>query len=258
MTAAAQPAQAQADDQSTADVADLAAGSPSIQELDQEHGTGPRDTALDDGSAVIELVEASPADVLDPDSGRAGGADDREGQLVDQGVAALGPATLVARPVLPAWCASRAEFVDAAGWAARHAAHVTAFHALRLPLYWCRLATRSPVGMARLIAGLWRWTTDAAGHAVRAGMAGSGVDPRDFIRVTQQRREIVRGRLAITAALVVGLAFTGWAVLLTAPPAALVASSAALLALLGVRWSGRGSAGHLPRRGFGNGAAVDG
>ncbi|MGH3814269.1 MAG: hypothetical protein ACRDUV_17765, partial [Pseudonocardiaceae bacterium] len=50
------------------------------------------------------------------------------------------------RRVLPVWVRDREAVQAAVRWAVGYYAHCTAFHLVRLPLYWCRLAARAPVG----------------------------------------------------------------------------------------------------------------
>ena len=80
------------------------------------------------------------------------------------------------RPVLPAWLRSWDTFRAAAVWAAARSAHLVAFHALRLPLYWLRLVGRSPVGLGRTLGLLVALgvATRRAGRCGRTWPRGRG------------------------------------------------------------------------------------
>lgn len=138
------------------------------------------------------------------------------------------------RPILPAWVKSWPAFRGATSWWLRHAFHVGAFHGIRLPVYWLRLMARAPVGMARIISALWRWSTDPDGRAVRSAMKTPGSDPAVFIRLTEQRHGIVRTRLLITAAGSVAVGLASWLVLTSTSLAVIAATAAGLLTILGV------------------------
>ncbi len=140
----------------------------------------------------------------------------------------------VPRPVFPSWLRSRTEFVGAATWVGRHSAHVVAFHGVRLPLYWLRLSARAPLGFGRIVRAWFRWTTDAHGSTVRASIMSTGADAADFVRLTQQHREMVRGRLLVTGLAFAGLGATAYTVAVSATAGALLAAIAGLLAVLGL------------------------
>jgi S-DNA-T family DNA segregation ATPase FtsK/SpoIIIE len=93
---------------------------------------------------------------------------------------------------------------------------VVAFHGVRLPLYWCRLASRAPYGSARLLGHLCRWAIDADGRTVRASMTLPGTDPAVFLRITEQRRQMVRGRLLVTTLGTLSLTGAGWVFFISA------------------------------------------
>jgi DNA segregation ATPase FtsK/SpoIIIE, S-DNA-T family len=123
------------------------------------------------------------------------------------------------RPILAAWLRSRAELRVTATWAARYAAHITAFHAVRVPtVYLGRLTLRSPQGGWHVARAVFRWVTDWEGHPVRLATVEQ-IDAAAYLRLSKQRDDRVRVRAIV--ALVV-------AVLLAVP--------AVLLALFGVLW----------------------
>jgi S-DNA-T family DNA segregation ATPase FtsK/SpoIIIE len=116
------------------------------------------------------------------------------------------PWQLPRRPVLPTWATDPATAKAAAVWALQYAAHTTAYHALRLPLYWVRLALHSPRGAVRLVCAGARWTVDADSRPVRRALAAAadrtsyGVDDaKTYVKLEEQRRSLVRQRLVIAA-----------------------------------------------------------
>jgi S-DNA-T family DNA segregation ATPase FtsK/SpoIIIE len=120
------------------------------------------------------------------------------------------------RPVLPPWLRQRDELASALRWAVLHAAHLGAFHAVRLPKYGARLLVYSPRGAYRGIASGARWLVDADGltvqrHAITS-LAGSVMGHERSGHVSQYRSlakehaHRVRGRcLLLIAAVVFGL-----------------------------------------------------
>jgi S-DNA-T family DNA segregation ATPase FtsK/SpoIIIE len=145
------------------------------------------------------------------------------------------------RPVIPVWLRDPATARQAAAWGVRYAGQTTAFHTVRVPVYWARLAARSPVGVFRMLRAVWRWVFDADGSAVRkamsAGAGGSGYGTSDaaaYARLEEQRRELVRGRSLTVAVVVLLLVSAGWGVAATCPPWLSVTLAAALVAFLGL------------------------
>jgi DNA segregation ATPase FtsK/SpoIIIE, S-DNA-T family len=82
------------------------------------------------------------------------------------------------RPILPAWLRSRAELSALARWAASFAAHASAYHLTRGPVYAGRLAARAPRGAARLLAGWLRWLLDLEAEPVRQATVRAPRTPR--------------------------------------------------------------------------------
>jgi DNA segregation ATPase FtsK/SpoIIIE, S-DNA-T family len=129
-----------------------------------------------------------------------------------------GPAAPVNRqPVLPPWLRSRQALTDQLRWATSHAAHVTAFHAIRLPFYGGKLALRSPRGLWRTVRFSGRWVFDLEGEAVRQA-AVRREDADEYLHLSRQRDGRVRLRvwvggftmLATCAAGAVLTAAPGW------------------------------------------------
>jgi DNA segregation ATPase FtsK/SpoIIIE, S-DNA-T family len=75
--------------------------------------------------------------------------------------------TKARRPVLASWLRSWSELVGVVKWATRHAGHIVAFHAVRSPLYACKLLWRSPRGLIRIVARVAAWASDAEGQVLR-------------------------------------------------------------------------------------------
>jgi S-DNA-T family DNA segregation ATPase FtsK/SpoIIIE len=147
----------------------------------------------------------------------------------------------VDRPVIPVWLRDPATARQAAAWGVRYAGQTTAFHTLRVPVYWARLAARSPVGVFRMVRSVWRWVFDADGADVRRALSanarGSGYGTQDataYARLEEQRRELVRGRSLMAAVVVLLLACAGWGVSATCPPWLSALLAAALVAFLGL------------------------
>ena len=142
------------------------------------------------------------------------------------------------REVVPAWLRDRETATAAARWAAQHCAHTSAFHAVRLPVYFARLLALSPFGAWRLTRAVTRWVLDADGRTVRASMAGlARMDQRDadtYLRLTAQRRQIVRSRAAVTGTAVAALLLTGVAVAASTSGPVMTVGVAAGLAALGL------------------------
>ncbi|MDI2127799.1 FtsK/SpoIIIE domain-containing protein [Yinghuangia seranimata] len=131
------------------------------------------------------------------------------------------------REVLPAWLRSREELRKQVRWVLDHYKHVSAFHAVRAPVYAATLVIRSPQGAARLVGGALRWVSDADGRPVRAKAIEHG-DANEYLKLARHRDGRIRLRVAIltAAAAVVGMLL---ALVILAGP-----SWGAVLALMGV------------------------
>ncbi|MEO5877548.1 MAG: FtsK/SpoIIIE domain-containing protein [Streptosporangiaceae bacterium] len=178
-----------------------------------------KDQPLDD--EVLELAE-----VEDPP-----GSDVQlyeeviEGVLVDDPNAAAGGwmadrrAHLAEAPaVIAPYLRNRADLAAASKFVIRYYTHRATFHGVRVPLYWGRLATQSPRGVARLSRRWGRWVTDAEARPVVAHVAG-GKDGDAWTRVAnlQSQRTGKRwkktGYVGVPAALLITLAavfLPGW------------------------------------------------
>src|SRR6266545_1384705 len=97
------------------------------------------------------------------------------------------------RDVIPAWLRSSEERRAAAAYAKARAWHLSKYHGARIPLYAARLAGRAPAGAGRIIVHTARWVGDAESKDVRA-KAAKDADATDYLRVSNQHRELVRSR----------------------------------------------------------------
>ena len=135
------------------------------------------------------------------------------------------------RPVIHPALRSRAELAATATWIGQHYAHVTAFHAVRLPVYGGKLALRSPAGLARLVSGTVRWTFDLEGTPVRAATIIKA-DPDAYLKLSRQRDARVRLRVWVSGFGLVIASVAGGAVWLGPGPLQ-VAAIAAVAVVLG-------------------------
>lgn len=205
----------------------------------------------DQALPAIEVPDVEPLELAEvEESGSPPGTDVQlyeevvEAELVDS------PDTLA---TAGGWMADRRTYLDAAPaiiapylrnlddlkastrFVLRYYCHKAAFHAVRTPLYWGRLAAQSPRG-TRALAGRWRrWVTDAEARPVMASTAG-GKDGDAWIRVmtAQTQRTGKRWRrtwcVTIPAAGLITLAavfLPGWQL------AIIAAAAASLLGLAG-------------------------
>jgi S-DNA-T family DNA segregation ATPase FtsK/SpoIIIE len=152
---------------------------------------------------VIDLGAVRPQETQDASDEETDGRPVLVDSVEAQRPARPHPRAVQRRPILAAWLRSRDEFRQALAWALRHAAHVAAFHAVRVPtLYAGRLALRSPRGAWRVTRGTFRWVTDWEGHPMRTA-AVERTDDAAYLRLSRQRntRIRVRGYAAAIAAL---------------------------------------------------------
>ncbi|MEV0649787.1 cell division protein FtsK [Phytomonospora sp. NPDC050363] len=103
------------------------------------------------------------------------------------------------RDVLPGFVKSWEEFRDRLNWAIAYAAHTAAYHAVRVPKYAAKLALRAPCGLARVIAGGFRWVFDMEGENVRAATVRAA-DAETYLKLSKQRDKRVRWRGGIALA----------------------------------------------------------
>lgn len=112
------------------------------------------------------------------------------------------------RPVIAPWLRSRTAFLQTAKWSADHAAHVSAYHAVRLPLYAGTLALRSPAGALKALGSAGTWVFDREAAPLRKQAVRNG-DADLYLKLARERQGRVRGRvwlaLFVTVALVAGV-----------------------------------------------------
>ena len=144
------------------------------------------------------------------------------------------------RPVVPAWLKGWGTASATAAWGARYGLHVTSFHTLRLPVYWGRLAARSPLGLYRIGLAVARWALDADGRPVRQSLAAAAsrrncdkADVTAYVRLEEQRRRLVRTRLAVLGITVAISAMVGDGLISVASTWQLLIAAVAILAGLG-------------------------
>jgi len=138
--------------------------------------------------------------------------------------------------LIPAWVKSPEAVKATAKWALEYYAHCVAFHAIRLPLYWGRLAARSPVGVGRITKAATLWMLDHEHHMIRSALVVKAADPHSFLRLREEHRNIVRFRSSVVAAAAAVVLAAVVLVAVAAPMTRLV-TVATTVAALG--WVGR-------------------
>ncbi|MGL5826119.1 MAG: cell division protein FtsK [Nocardioides sp.] len=189
-------------------------------------------------SSSDDRPPVAPADVdLDPDVGLR--------VLVD---APAAPATAVEvwrdklgrdrRPVVPAWVRDRSALVPAVRDTTGYYGHLTAFHATRLPLYWAKLAVRSPVGLGKLLVAAGRWVFEADQADARRQLTAHPSDTNAYLRLKQERRDTVRFRLLLLTGMAAVAGLVAAVVVMSYPWPVQAATVAVVAAVLG--WYGHG------------------
>jgi S-DNA-T family DNA segregation ATPase FtsK/SpoIIIE len=152
-------------------------------------------TAEAPGAAVEPAPEVLDAELVEDDDA----AGERPTVLVDQPGSAS-DADWVARlreterlPIVPGYLRTVSQAKQTAGWVARHYAHTTGYHAVRVPLYLLKLAARSPQGAVLLLAATGRWVSDSEGRPLRREMALRG-EAEKYLKLVAERNARVRLR----------------------------------------------------------------
>ncbi|SDJ21882.1 DNA segregation ATPase FtsK/SpoIIIE, S-DNA-T family [Actinokineospora alba] len=122
------------------------------------------------------------------------------------------------RPIIAPWLRSRDQFAATAKWAARNAAHTTAFHAVRCPVYAAKVASRSPRGAWRLTVATTQWVRDTENKALRERAATEAVirgNPELYLRIkhdkpTGRLLAVAAASVALTAGVLVLLGYAPW------------------------------------------------
>ncbi|MCT7353605.1 FtsK/SpoIIIE domain-containing protein [Streptomyces sp. 15-116A] len=112
-----------------------------------------------------------------------------------------------APPVVPTFLRNAAEFIDATRWTVSYYAHVTAFHALRAPVYLARLLMRAPRGAGRLIVRWGKWVADTEARPVEAKAAASA-DIEAWLSLSREHSRRVRPRRIASIAVATTTAIT--------------------------------------------------
>jgi S-DNA-T family DNA segregation ATPase FtsK/SpoIIIE len=139
------------------------------------------------------------------------------------------------RAIIPAWAKSRAELAAAARWVAGYAGHVTAYHAVRTPLYAAKLALRSPQGAVKASGAVGRWMADAEGRPLRS-WAVAEANATEYFKLSRQRDRRVKSRTLLFALASVVGAGAALALWVLAPTWLVVAAGASVVFALG--WFG--------------------
>lgn len=133
---------------------------------------------------IIDVIaDAEPRPVDPPEQGTP------EGTWIAERQAYLAEAP----PVVPSWLRRVDAFVEATKWTASYYGHVTAFHALRAPVYLARLLLRSPRGTGRLIVRWGKWVADTEARPVEAKAAASA-DIEAWLSLSREKSRRVRPR----------------------------------------------------------------
>jgi len=138
--------------------------------------------------------------------------------------------------LIPAWVKNPEALKATAKWAWEYYSHCVAFHALRLPVYWGRLAARAHVGVARIVKATTLWMLDYEHHMIRSALVVKAADPHSFLRLREEHRNVVKFRAAIVAAAMLPV-LVAMVLVATAPAVTRLAAMAIVLAALG--WVGR-------------------
>jgi hypothetical protein len=145
---------------------------------------------------LLPGLESTPNDVQDPTTE----LDVVEGPvLVDQDTGPVEAPKETRRNVLPSWAHSPKQLADATLFWVAHYWHLTRFHAVRLPVYWWRLAARSPIGIFRLTRWFGVWLFDLEGRPLRRTMSGHGpgssdMDAPAYLRLSTLHDTHIRNR----------------------------------------------------------------
>lgn len=137
------------------------------------------------------------------------------------------------RPIVPAWARSRDDAAAGTRFLARHGAHVAAYHVTRSPKYVARLVGRAPVGVLRLVIGVFAFWWDREGAPLRR----DAVERRDldgYMKLTKERNARVRVRGIVVGAVCVALIALSVALLVVGPRWSQLVALVAVVAALGV------------------------
>ncbi|MEU0965663.1 FtsK/SpoIIIE domain-containing protein [Streptomyces sp. NPDC005917] len=170
---------------------------------------------------VVQGAEPRPVDPPKPAAEPGTWVAERQAYLAD------------APPVVPAAFRRWDAFADTVRWGVSYYWHVTAFHALRTPVYVGRLLLRSPRGAGRLIVRWGRWVADTEARPVEAKAAASA-DIEAWLSLSREHSRRVRPRRIASIAvatttgitsLIAGFLVPGWTLAAAVPAAALLGTA---------------------------------
>ena len=180
---------------------------------------------------IIDVVQDTEPRPVDPPEQTA-----PAGTWIAERQAYLADAPPVVPPALRRWSA----FTDATHWTLSYYAHVTAFHALRAPVYLARLLLRAPRGAGRLLVRWVRWVADTEARPVEAKAAASA-DIEAWLSLSREHSRRVRPRriASIAVATTTAITTTVAAFLVPGWTTAAAIGAGALLGLFGKRHDGK-------------------
>ena len=108
-------------------------------------------------------------------------------------------------PVIPGWVRSPDQRRAATSWALNSAGYWVAVGIKRAPGCVARIAVRSPIGLARAVAGWAHWAYDLESRPIRLA-ARDSADTARYIALKRMTRDAVQGRMVLTAVAVVPVA----------------------------------------------------
>lgn len=187
-----------------------------------------RDTLTE---TIIDVVHTSEPRPVDPPPGAP-----EPGTWIAEKQAYLADAPPVVPPALRRWDA----FTDATRWTISYYAHVTAFHALRAPVYLTRLLMRAPRGAGRLIVRWGKWVADTDARPVEAKAAASA-DIEAWLALSREHSRRVRPRRIASLAVATTTAITATVSAFLVPgwTLATAVGATALLGLFGKKHDGK-------------------
>lgn len=121
------------------------------------------------------------------------------------------------RPIIPAALRNRDERADLVRWVARFGLHVTAFHAVRVPMYLAKLLAYSPRGLYRILRTLFYVVSDAEGAPLRRAEVVRG-DTAAYLKLVRERNKRVARRGTEAGVGVAGLLVLVWLLATAAGP----------------------------------------
>lgn len=187
-----------------------------------------RDTLTE---TIIDVVQDTEPRPVDPPEQAA-----PAGTWIAERQAYLADAPPVVPPALRRWD----DFTNTCRWAASYYAHVTAFHALRAPVYLGRLLLRAPRGAGRLLIRWGKWVTDLEARPVEAKAAASA-DIEAWLSLSREHSRRVRPRRIASIAVATSTAITTTVAAFLVPGWTMTAAigTGALLGLFGKRHDGK-------------------